>query len=237
MNHSKRFALTVSMLLVALPASSQAQLFDHLKCYKVKDQANFKADATLVALQAELGDESCAVKGKGKFFCGPVDKTAVENFEDKSKDGLGQVTLDGVGLSFDRICYKIKCASAGPSSLLVTDQFGTRTLEKFKAQLLCTPAVKGLPPTTTTTTTTTTLPICTADEKLCPDGTTVVRDPTNSCEFFPCPCVQYGIDCPVVLCPALTCSDGVTQYGCLGVCYQDPVTGECGGFTPETVCP
>lgn len=34
---------------------------------------------------------------------------------------------------------------------LVTDQFGTRNIGKFKPMLLCTPAVKGVPTTTTTT--------------------------------------------------------------------------------------
>lgn len=28
---------------------------------------------------------------------------------------------------------------------------------------------------------------CTAEAKLCPDGTSVGRDPNNDCEFFPCP--------------------------------------------------
>jgi hypothetical protein len=28
---------------------------------------------------------------------------------------------------------------------------------------------------------------CTQDAKICPDGTGVGRDPTNNCEFKPCP--------------------------------------------------
>jgi hypothetical protein len=32
--------------------------------------------------------------------------------------------------------------------------------------------------------------ICTADAKLCPDGSSVGRDPANNCEFAPCPNYQ-----------------------------------------------
>jgi hypothetical protein len=42
----------------------------------------------------------------------------------------------------DRICYKVKCPNH-PTNQSVTDQFGTRTLSKFKASLVCTPAFRG----------------------------------------------------------------------------------------------
>src|SRR5262249_23681042 len=45
----------------------------------------------------------------------------------------------------DRICYKIKCEE--PSTPIgdqaATDQFGSRTLTKLKASLVCTPAFEG----------------------------------------------------------------------------------------------
>jgi hypothetical protein len=45
----------------------------------------------------------------------------------------------------DRVCYKVKCpkpATPIPDQS-VTDQFGNRTVTKFTASLLCTPAVRG----------------------------------------------------------------------------------------------
>lgn len=38
--------------------------------------------------------------------------------------------------------------------------------------------------------------ICTADAKLCPDGTYVSRDPQNGCQFSTCPPTQVDPDCP-----------------------------------------
>ena len=43
----------------------------------------------------------------------------------------------------DRICYDVKCPKVIIDDQEVTDQFGTRTLTKFKAKMVCTPAVKG----------------------------------------------------------------------------------------------
>lgn len=41
---------------------------------------------------------------------------------------------------------------------------------------------------------------CTADAKICPDGSAVGRDHTNNCEFFPCPpfegCSKDAVQCP-----------------------------------------
>ena len=56
------------------------------------------------------------------------------------------------------------------------------------------------------------------------------------CTFAPCPCEQYGIDCPIVSCPSDLCDDGVTAYGCTGECYFDASDGSCSGVTPMDVC-
>lgn len=41
---------------------------------------------------------------------------------------------------------------------------------------------------------------CPADAKVCPDGSTVARNPNNNCEFFPCPgavgCPEDARQCP-----------------------------------------
>jgi hypothetical protein len=145
-----RYAVAAALGLATFVCGgvAQAQLFDHLKCYKVKGSAAFDAQAALNALRSEFADESCTVVGKAKLYCTPVEKN-VTAYE--SKDGLAQVPLSGQDLSDDRICYKVKCSAAGPTSLTVTDQFGTRGVGPFKPQLLCTPAQIGVPVTTTTT--------------------------------------------------------------------------------------
>ena len=153
-----RIAGATSLAAVLFAGVADAQVFDHLKCYKIKDAAKFDAMADLGALQAEFGMDSCRIKGRGKLFCVPASKT-VTAFEDRSREGIPQVAMDGQALDDDRICYKLKCPVTEIDDRIATDQFGTRQIGKFKLTLLCTPAIKGLPPTTSTTTTTTsTLP-------------------------------------------------------------------------------
>jgi len=38
---------------------------------------------------------------------------------------------------------------------------------------------------------------CQADAKICPDGTTVARNPNNNCEFDPCPDEVNSSDIPM----------------------------------------
>ena len=74
--------VAVGLLVGALPASSQAQPYDHLKCYKAKDQKLFKkTQANITALQTQFGiDEDCQIKPKAKLFCVPASKfvTSIE---------------------------------------------------------------------------------------------------------------------------------------------------------------
>lgn len=146
-----RVSTSVLLAIVFVASSTSHAQFDHLRCFKIKDGAKFTATATLTALQAQFGiDEACEIKGKGRLFCVPVSKT-VTSFIDGSKQGIPQETLDGAELDYDNICYKIKCPKREIAPELVTDQFGSRTVEKFKSQYLCAPAIKGLPPSPTTT--------------------------------------------------------------------------------------
>ncbi len=143
---------------LALSTIASAQNFDHLKCYKMKDPHNFTAVANLTPFQNPPFpvEPGCKIKVRGLEFCIPVDKTLVPGGNAPSATVVGQP------LQNDYICYNMRCpkpATAIPS-VLVSDQFGSRTLSKFVARRICTPAIKGLPTTTTTTTitTTTTLP-------------------------------------------------------------------------------
>ena len=138
-----------ALLLPAIgPTPAAAQLYDHLKCYKIKDAASFTSAVTLQALQAQFGVENCTVL-KSKLFCVPVDKE-VTGFQDRTQPPLNpDPSFAGQALDDDRICYKIKCPQVSLAPLQVTDQFGTRNVEKFKPQFLCTPAFLGAPTTTT----------------------------------------------------------------------------------------
>ena len=194
------FTTTVALLAAGLVfvflsvTVAQAQP-DHLHCFKAKDSAKFNATATLSALQTQFGfNEECQIKGKGKLFCVPVTKT-VTAFEDKSKDGIDQVELPGQELEDDRVCYRIKCPKKDIPAQTVIDQFGTRTMEKFKSQLLCTPAIKGTPPATTTTTTPTTS--STATTTTTPSTTTTTTTTTTTLSPV-CPTDGSAVACSEV---------------------------------------
>jgi hypothetical protein len=113
---------------------------DHLKCYKVKDPLNLAAVVDLDSPQFGL-EAGCKVS-KAKYFCVPAEKTVISAM-DKSTN-LPIIPLPVIGPNAgDRICYKIKCPTSVIPDQAVTDQFGARTITKFKASFLCTPAVKG----------------------------------------------------------------------------------------------
>ena len=151
-------------VLGLLGSQANAQPYDHFQCYKVKDPAKFKVDVDLQRLQVQQlgGPERCQVKGKAKLFCAPTNKTPdAATFQDSSVPPLVPNGHVGPDQEQDLLCYKIKCPdNEVPDSLDVNDQFGERTLRKFKTSMLCTPAVKVFDSgtTTTTSTTTTTVP-------------------------------------------------------------------------------
>jgi len=142
-------AAMLAATLFATPAVAQ---FDHLKCFKAKDQKTFKkAHADLTALQAQFGiAEDCEIKPKAKLYCVPATKTVTSIVE-------GQDTpFPAEDLVFDRLCYQIKCPKVEIPDQEVSDQFGTRQVTKLQAKMICTPAVEGPAPTTTSTSTTST---------------------------------------------------------------------------------
>ncbi len=109
------------------------QVFDHLKCYKIKDGMKLKGIVDLAAAGAPFGVEvGCKIR-KAKKFCVPVMKTVRQIDVDLTDAGVGQSLTDY------RICYKIKCPGVDITEN-VKDQFGVRVLSKFKAAEVCTPA-------------------------------------------------------------------------------------------------
>ena len=184
------FAVFAGLVVSLSSTVASAQTFDHLKCYKMKDPHNFTAVANLTPFQNPPFplEPGCRIKVRGTEFCIPVDK-ALGSSTAPSAPVVGQP------LQNDYICYVMRCPKPATPipSVLVSDQFGSRTLQKFVARRICTPAIKGLP-TTTTTTTTTTLPTnpCSLDTAgncngTCPNtGDTCLYDPaTGACGCGP----------------------------------------------------
>ena len=140
----------VALVVLTWAVSSVAQVEDHLKCYKVKDPLKIAGTADLDTSQFGV-DPGCTIlkAKKARLFCVPATKTNV-SVVDKSTGN--PITPRPVGGSDpgDRLCYKVKCERAVPDQE-VTDQFGTRTVAKLQAALVCTPAVKGGMQGTTTT--------------------------------------------------------------------------------------
>ncbi len=139
------------------PGRVGAQDYNHLTCFKAKDSGKFKGAVTLDVLQDKFDPSGqCKILGGGRaaLFCAPTDKT-VDQYEVAKAPGT-LLDVPGVPLVNDRLCYKVRCPRDVIDTEIVSDQFGTRELSKFKAALLCTPALKGEPTTTTTTTTTST---------------------------------------------------------------------------------
>jgi hypothetical protein len=111
---------------------------DHLKCYKPKDTADpatYTAD--LLTLQNSFPQESgCTVKVPAKLLCTSVAKTNVDPAPPGAQTGA--VVLE------EFACYKLKCPK-GEFDVMVTDQFGSRSMTVKAPKLLCAPA-NVLPP-------------------------------------------------------------------------------------------
>ena len=146
---ARTFAALVVLALLA-PQPVQAQLPDHLRCFRIKDsaaRARYLADIApdLPPLAAEPG---CAIIVPAKYLCVPADTTNVTPPPPgTSPFAIGQTQL----------CYKTKCAKR-PAALAVSDQFGSRTVEVKAGHLLCAPALASGATTPTTSTTSTTVP-------------------------------------------------------------------------------
>ena len=137
---------TVGLLAVVFcfvaPTPGSAQVADHLKCYKVKDALKLAGTADLDTPQFGA-DAGCTVS-KATLFCVPATKTNVAVTDKATGLPIAPLPISGPQPG-DRVCYKVKCPNpvVPIADQSVTDQFGNRTVSKFKAALVCTPAFKG----------------------------------------------------------------------------------------------
>jgi len=147
MFHTTSATVVASLVAIALAAPAGAQVADHLKCYKIKDQLKLAGTADLDTPQFGL-DPGCKIS-KATLFCVPGTKTNVSVIDKSTGNPITPLPVTGPDPG-DRICYKVKCPEPFPPDTEATDQFGTRMLTKFKPFMLCAPAVKGGVPSTPT---------------------------------------------------------------------------------------
>lgn len=122
----------ISALLLSAEASAQ---FDHLQCYKVKDNAAKAAYvATLTPGNAafELAP-GCTIKTPAKMICTGTAKSAVTPPPQGAPAGPDLGTF---------LCYKTKCP-ASEASLTGYDQFDDHVLAVAKTGWLCAPMNTG----------------------------------------------------------------------------------------------
>ena len=216
-----RLTVATSLLVLFLsPAAplGAADLPDHLKCYKIKDPVKLKG--VLDVDTPQFGPESGCTVSKAKLFCVPATKTVV-SVEDKATGlPLSPLPMTGVPTAEDRVCYKLKC-DAQPADQEVTDQFGTRTLSKLKASMVCTPAVKGT--------------------AYCGDGVKNGAEACDGGDLGGATCASAGFSAGTLACGqgcaldtsacgGSSCGDGVTDFGEGEECDD-------GNNVTETVCP
>lgn len=131
----------LAIVSFASAATAAAATADHLECYKIKDASRIAGKVDLTSAQFGFQD-GCKVV-KGMQFCVPVTK----NVTGLSINGVTAAPLPiyGPPVADDRICYKVVCPKllVPIADQMVTDQFSSRTISRFKASMLCTPAVKG----------------------------------------------------------------------------------------------
>lgn len=133
-------ALLATLWLAAATAAGAAT-DDHLKCYKIKDPTAISGLLDLNS--AQFGLESGCKLSKAVQFCVPVTKTVTSLFVNHL--AATPLPVHGPPINEDRLCYKLRCPNplVPIADQVVTDQFYSRTIGRFKAAMVCTPAVKG----------------------------------------------------------------------------------------------
>jgi hypothetical protein len=216
----KQLAIAALVLVSAVGSVGieTAAAQDHMKCYKIKDPLKLKGIVDIDTPQ--FGPERGCKIGKSVFFCVPGEKTVVEAV-DASTDPPTPITplsITNGAQPGDQICYQVRCPQPFPPDQDVTDQFGRRRITKLIPSLLCTPAIKGDPPTVPCADS---APLCNGP---CPTGLSCVAlSPTAGCECRPvAPCGGTFPQCNGI-CPA-------SQPKCI------PVGATVGGVPQDCRC-
>ncbi len=221
---SMTFALAAITLLSANTVAAQLTAnFDHLKCYKVKDfgpKKLYKADLIPEQHPPFPLEPGCKIIASAKLFCIDVVKTNVQPNPPGAPAGPK---------TNDFLCYKIACPKQVlPTTLVVSDQFGTRDIAIKPPKFLCAPARKQLilHPTPSPTATQTPAPTPTRTPG-CDFGST-----TGKCGG-PCPPTTAGV---AQQCVFVVNSDGTADCDCRPPnpsCTLPAGSNQCAGPCPD----
>ena len=220
----KLLAVAALSLSLGLASPTAAQVPDHLKCFRVRDQlrqAFYGADLSGLVPQA-----GCRIKVPAAFICLPSTKTNVSPTPPSGGEGP-----PAGGFA----CYRVKCPRAELPGVVIDDQFGTRPGTPAFASMLCAPLNPTTTPTvtvstTTVTTSTTGTPNTTSTTLPCPYSGPPIYDPSS---FDACSPSCGGAHCvPSEIVPSgiqsllASCTDGL--------CAPDPIIAAAGQFVPNT---
>lgn len=143
----------LSVALVSVFAVSAHAQSTHLKCYKAKDPLLLRGPgpAWLELDAGALGEEYCRIVGGFRLVCVPSAAEVNGPLEGKM-DGGPFTPLTPQPLPYEevleqnRLCYKIRCLGHPPidTQTAFTDQFGSRSLSRYKPYLVCGPAEASL---------------------------------------------------------------------------------------------
>lgn len=234
--------LPAAALLCAGIAHAQlVPVFDHLKCYVIKDPLKVKHTLDLTPEQTQfLPEPGCRLKAPAKLFCIDVQKSNVQPTP-------GGPPVQGENAR-DYLCYIVNCPKVNKGKVLtVADQFGQRDITIKPPKLLCAPAEKvGVPQPTPTRTPDQPTPAPTPTIRPC--GIDSAGQCTGECPNPNEQCVQVpgttGCRC-VLPCGNATAPecDGACPNpneacltGATGPCFCEPTTIPCGGIQGPPIC-
>jgi hypothetical protein len=210
---------------------------DHMKCYKIRDTRKFVAE---VDLESRFGLEAgCRLKSPAVEYCVPVGKKVV------AMSPSGGAPVDGVCLTQEQLCYKLRCDPPVPAASSVTDQFGSHDVTPRKAVKLCAPVPRPTMAAPTTTSTSSTSSTSTSSStQPCPTATSTTTSTTLPPPWPPCSdpsvtspqcdgacpvgmmCVDLGSgSCDCAPAGGLACGLAQGPPQCWGECPLDPDTG------------
>jgi hypothetical protein len=130
-------------VLAAGVAGAGEPRFDHLKCFKIKDELVPRRkviSASLVPEQRPFGDQRCEIELPASHLCVDVAK---ENVRQRGGEPYPVLSVGG-GEARDYLCYRLRCEKE-PVAIEATDQFHGRVIRTKRADLFCAPASKILP--------------------------------------------------------------------------------------------
>ncbi|MCC6847358.1 MAG: hypothetical protein IT294_02565 [Deltaproteobacteria bacterium] len=151
--HGRSIASAAAVLTLSVTSVAAAQLvpiFDHLKCYAIKDyapKAVYKVDLLPEQRPPFNLETGCKVVVPAKLFCIDVAKQNAQPPPPGAAPGPK---------ASDYLCYKLACPKQTLPTLLVNDQFGSRDVTVKPPKFLCAPATKEIQHQTPTPTATAT---------------------------------------------------------------------------------